>query len=193
MTFISDIPRLMEDWDWEKNELKPDEVTHGSNKKVWWVCKVEDCRHSWKTGVYHRTKKIKPTSCPACINSVVTCRNNLFIKFPEVSEEWHPTRNGDLSPECVVYGSTKKVWWLCPIQECEHVWRVSVCKRTGKVSTGCPACSGNVVTDKNNLKVNFPKLSEEWHPTKNGSLSSENVLPGSHKKVFWCCSKDFNG
>ena len=29
---------LADEWDYERNELKPEEVTCGSNKKVWWIC-----------------------------------------------------------------------------------------------------------------------------------------------------------
>ena len=33
--------------------------------------------------------------------------------FPELAEEWHPTRNGDLTPERVTPKRGKKVWWKC--------------------------------------------------------------------------------
>lgn len=32
-----------------------------------------------------------------------------------------------------------------------------------------------------------PKLSEEWHPTKNGVLRPSDFNPGSDKKVWWKC------
>ena len=31
-------PELVEEWDYEKDDLKPTEVTAGSAKKVWWIC-----------------------------------------------------------------------------------------------------------------------------------------------------------
>ena len=33
--------------------------------------------------------------------------------YPELVKEWHPTKNGDLTPRDVTHGSKKKVWWLC--------------------------------------------------------------------------------
>tara|TARA_B110000285_G_scaffold180449_1_gene203483 strand:+ start:85 stop:225 length:141 start_codon:yes stop_codon:yes gene_type:complete len=30
---------------------------------------------------------------------------------PELAEEWHPTKNGELTPFDVTKGSNKKVWW----------------------------------------------------------------------------------
>ena len=33
--------------------------------------------------------------------------------YPELVKEWHPTKNGDLTPKDVTHGSSKKIWWLC--------------------------------------------------------------------------------
>ena len=38
---------------------------------------------------------------------------NLHIINPDLSKEWHPSRNGDLNPRNVPPGSGKKVWWIC--------------------------------------------------------------------------------
>ena len=32
---------------------------------------------------------------------------------PHLVAEWHLTKNGNLTPYCVSYGSNKKVWWIC--------------------------------------------------------------------------------
>ena len=37
----------------------------------------------------------------------------LQYKFPEIAKEWHPTLNGDLTPDKVSYGSNKIIWWQC--------------------------------------------------------------------------------
>jgi hypothetical protein len=34
-----------------------------------------------------------------------------------------------------------------------------------------------------------PKLAKQWHPTKNGDLTSKDVSFGSTKKVWWKCDK----
>ena len=64
--------------------------------------------------------------------------------YPELVKEWHPTKNGDLTPEDFTYGSGKKVWWLCPKG---HEWETKINKRTRKDKpTGCPNCSGKKKT-----------------------------------------------
>jgi predicted GIY-YIG superfamily endonuclease len=42
----------------------------------------------------------------------------------------------------------------------------------------------------NDLQSQFPDISKEWHREKNGELSPADVCMGSHKKVWWRCSKN---
>lgn len=56
-------PNVASQWDTDKNLIRPDEVTSGSDKKVWWKC---ENGHSWKTAVYLRTQLNRPTGCPFC-------------------------------------------------------------------------------------------------------------------------------
>ena len=58
-----------------------------------------------------------------------------------------------------------------------------------KKPTGCGYCSGNRVSNENNLKHLFPKFAEEWHPTKNGDSRPEEFASRSGKKVWWLCPK----
>ena len=58
------LPELAKEWNYERNyPLKPDEVTKGSNKKVWWKCR--NCNFEWETAISNRTGKSK-TGCPNC-------------------------------------------------------------------------------------------------------------------------------
>lgn len=53
----------------------------------------------------------------------------LLTTHPEISKEWHPTLNGDLTPNDVSYGMKKKVWWKCIISD-EHEWTTKITERT---------------------------------------------------------------
>ncbi|MDP6459151.1 MAG: zinc-ribbon domain-containing protein [Candidatus Bathyarchaeota archaeon] len=57
--------------------------------------------------------------------------------FPELAEEWHPTKNGDLKPAQVTPGSGIKVWWKCSKRG--HGWEAVTKERTR--GTGCPFCN----------------------------------------------------
>ena len=56
-------PGLAEEWYQPLNgQLKPTEVSPGSNKKVWWRCSE---RHVWQAFIYARAKP-NGTDCPVC-------------------------------------------------------------------------------------------------------------------------------
>ena len=172
-------PKLSGEWHPTKNRnLTPKDITPGCNKKVWWRCQKN---HEWQAIVKSR---VKGAGCPFCIGLYASEENNLQVVDPKLAKEWHPVKNGSLSPRDVLPYSQKTVWWQC-IKG--HEWQTRIAMRTrGK---GCPGCSGRTPTKEYNLQVVNPKLSEEWHPTKNGDLTPKDVLPGSHKKVWWQCEK----
>ena len=47
-----------------------------------------------------------------------------------------------------------------------------------------------LIRGKNDLLSINPELAKEWNTKKNGDLKPDDVLPGSHKKVWWKCPKD---
>ena len=56
-------PEVAQQWYQPLNgELKPEEVTPGSNKKVWWRC---GDGHVWSAAIYSRTRK-RSAGCPVC-------------------------------------------------------------------------------------------------------------------------------
>ena len=149
--FISEYPELVKEWHPSKNgDLKTDQVSHGSAKKVWWMCPN---RHSYEASPGNRTSK-NPSGCPYCVGKRVCEDNNLKFLFPEIAKEWHPSKNGDLKPEEFTPGKNKKVWWLCPEG---HSYYSLISPRTRPVKpSGCPYCSGSLVSEHNNLKFILP-------------------------------------
>ena len=98
--------------------------------------------------------------------------------------QWDTEKNGALTPHDVTYGSNRKPWWRC---EKSHEWQAAVYTRTA--GAGCPYCAGKRVWhDGNDFSSRYPEIAAEWHPTKNGALSSSDVTPGTHRKVWWKCS-----
>ena len=172
-------------WHPTKNaELNPENTVSSSYKLVWWRCQV-DPRHEWQRSV---RSQIKSTSdCPACQGRRASLTNSLASRFPQISAQWHPTRNDQLTPENVLPGSHKVAWWRC-LDNQEHEWTASVKTRTrGKAD--CPLCAGRRVSVTNSLAQQFPELAAEWHPTRNEHLTPDQTLPGSHKSVWWKCAK----
>lgn len=81
---------------------------------------------------------------------------NLQAINPLLAQEWHPAKNGGLTPEDVTFGSNKKVWWQCGKG---HAWQAVVGSRRNGV--GCPYCSGRRATKETSLAVKNPQLASE--------------------------------
>ena len=168
---------LAKEWHPTKNgKLTPSDVMSGSNKKVWWMCSKG---HEWTAVISMRNKGV---GCPYCTNKAVNIDNCLATTNQELAKEWHPTKNGKLTPRDVTRGSDKKVWWIC---EKGHEYDMVVQHRDR--GNNCPYCRGLRVCENNCLATTNPELAKEWHPTKNGELTPNDVTPGSNKKVWWRC------
>ena len=116
--------------------LMPSDLCAQSNKRVWWKCQKG---HEWQAPVNGRTGKEK-RGCPICANhTTLQGYNDLASMFPDIAREWNIERNGDLSPEKVVYGSGKRVWWKC---DNGHEWQARIVDRTNNHGSGaiCPYC-----------------------------------------------------
>lgn len=61
-------PDLANEWDYEKNDFTPQQVTRGSHKDAWWKCKNG---HSWKTRISARDYR---NGCPYCASVSRTSR-----------------------------------------------------------------------------------------------------------------------
>ena len=73
---------------------------------------------------------------------------SLAETHPEVAKQWHPTKNGDLTPREFTAGSNKKGWWKCNRGD-DHEW-IATPKRMSK-GRGCSACNGRIVVLSNCL------------------------------------------
>ena len=175
-------PDLAAQWHPEKNgSTTPADVLEGSHYKAWWICEKG---HEWQAIV--KSRAIGGTGCPVCTNRRLSPgENDLAATHPELARQWHPDRNGSLTPHDVVAGTRRKVWWQC---DKGHEWQATVTARAGN-NSDCPVCAGKmVIPGENDLATHFPEISAQWHPARNGNLTPEGVTPYSNKKVWWLCS-----
>jgi hypothetical protein len=118
-------------------------------------------------------------------------KNNLFFTHPAIAKEWHPSKNGSLSPRDVTLIANRKVWWLCPK---DHVWAASVNERIR--GSNCPVCAGGKVekeiisqeaaqplAEKTiSAKVETPKDKSRKKPSKE-QISAENCLQKTNPQL----------
>ena len=186
MTGVNDLahlePSLAEEWHPRKNGgLKPTEIGIGSNTQVWWLCKNG---HEWQAPPTRRCFG-KRSGCAVCSNQKVLAGfNDLATTAPELAAMWHPTKNGALSAQDVVSGSSLKFWWVCS--------RGHSFQSTGShlvQGRGCGVCAGSQIElGVNDLQSQKPDLASEWDLTKN-KLTPQEVTLGANKKVWWLCKK----
>ena len=179
--YLSSYPSLVGEFDKTKNfPLEPHEVSHKSNKKVWWEGK--ECGHSWQAVVASR---VGGNGCPICSNQVVLSGyNDLLTKFPEVAAEWDYQKN-DKKPEETFPQSNKKVYWKC--SPFRHSWQAPPAQRVR--GRGCPTCAGKVVLEGfNDVASKYPNLLKEWD-YENNSVLPNQITFGSGKRVGWVCSQ----
>lgn len=172
---------LSKDWYYDKNGgLLPEHVTHGSTVEVWWKC--HKCNYEWLSSIHKRTHTKKGMNKKGCVKC-----DSLGMKFPEIFNMWHPTKNGNKTPFDFMAGSEEEIWLIC---DKKHVFDT-----TPKIMTrdsngnGCQYCHGNKFHVDFSLGILNPKLASEWHPTKNGTLTPFDVTLANRNQevVWWLC------
>lgn len=169
-------PDLFYEWDFGKNdELGLDiyKVTKGSNKIAWWIC--PKCNSSYDMVINAKNKY----GCPYCRGVRVNHTNSLASLKPEIAKEWHPTKNGGLTPHDFACGSSKKVWWQ---GKCGHEWETSIHNRV--VGKDCPYCSNNkILVGFNDMWTTNPELASKLLNPEDGY----KYMRYSNKKLDWKC------
>lgn len=176
-------PSVAEEWDYTRNIDRPSDFSAHSNKRKWWVCRVNPKRHFWRVSIASRTKG---NGCPYCGHQrLLKGDNDLKTLHPDLAELWHPEKNEDLKPTDLIAGSGKAVFWQCKTHR-DHYWR-SPPNRMLTQGFGCPTCSNHKLkVGFNDLATQLPDLASEWAFDLN-NLSPQNIVYGSHKKVWWQC------
>ena len=207
-------PELAKEWNYEKNgDLRPENVSWGSNKKVWWLLHynvpnsypVEHLRGKYFDFEWESEVRIRNNGaiCPFLSGYAIWPGfNDLQTVNPELAKQWHPLKNKDLKPTQVTANTDKKVWWLLsydvpldyPIvslrgKHFDFEWETSINLRNRGVE--CPFLSGRSIWPGfNDLQTVNPELAKQWHPTKNGNLKPTQVTANSGLKVWWLLPYD---
>lgn len=154
-----------------------------SNRKVLFICPIG---HEYESTP---AKRAEGKNCPYCSHHrVLIGYNDLQSQYPEIAAQWHPTRNGDLKPNDVTYGSDRTVWWQCV--ECGYEWKAAVYSvSSGK--SGCSHCSHSSVSRMENeladaLCSMLPMYADEIRVNRNKRIlivtDSDGNMIGSRLK-----------
>ena len=105
---------------------------------------------------------------------------------PELLAEWDTAGNNGLTPKTAAPSGRERAAWICPEG---HRYRAMIESRT-RMKTGCPYCAGQkTLPGVNDIVTLRPELLSLWNTERNGELSPKELMPGSHRKVWWRCEK----
>lgn len=180
-------PQIAAEWDYEHNELRPEEVLGGGQRKYWWRCSKG---HEWEASI---RKRVDGRNCPVCVGKkVIPGINDLKTVCPYLITEWNYKKN-NIIPENVAEHSNKKVWWVC---KDGHEWEMTINARVA--GRGCPQCAKkkrvetrikNSIKKKGSLFDVYPNVAREWNIDKNTELTPNDCTPKSNRKVWWMCEE----
>lgn len=117
--------------------------------------------------------------------------SSLAFQYPEVTKEWHPTKNGKLKPDLFTPKSGEIVWWLCP--QCGNEWQAPISNRTS--GHGCDVCATarRKVAKKKTLLTKRGSIDKEWclkdWDYEENEHGPEYYTNGSGEVVSWRCHK----
>lgn len=128
----------------------------------------------------------------------INYEKTLAYQYPALVEEWHPVKNGNLTPQQISAHSHYKAWWIRQFdvpndQQVESIrgkhfdfeWQATVANRS--YGTNCPFLSGYAVWPGfNDLTTVNPDLASEWNYTKN-RFTPMRYTNKSNRKAWWKC------
>lgn len=160
-------PELINEWNFSKNDIAPEDVRFNEEKEVWWKC---GNGHSWVNMVSYRSKGYG--KCVQCVS--------LYENFPELLEEWDFSKN-TIDPKFIRHGSVEKVYWVG--KDCGHSWQSSIRART-RDNHGCPYCAGQkILKGFNDLKTTHPELAKQY--SSKNLKTVEEIGRSSKVKAIW--------
>ncbi len=166
-------------WDVKKIQLfDPVKTSQSTSQKIW--CHCPDCGKEWEQ------KASQKATCKNCDERTLFLQSSLSVLFPKIADEWDIEKNFPLTPQAIFARSKDKVWWKCTQG---HTYQSSIRQRT-VMKSNCPVCLGKKFDGINSFASEFPKLLKEWDYEKNIALNPEKLLPQSHRRVHWVCSKN---
>lgn len=177
-SFALKFPRLVDEWDYEANApFVPEQFSPVSGKYVYWICSKG---HKWRARIANRSNG---NGCPFCDGKrVLAGYNDLASQYPIIANEWHPTMNGELTPNQITPSSNKQVYWLC---KNNHYWKAP--PRARVKGCNCPYCMNiKVWKGFNDLASVYPQIAKEWS-RKNIGITPDDIYFKSTKKCWWHC------
>ncbi|MFF0148536.1 putative zinc ribbon protein [Amycolatopsis sulphurea] len=173
ITPVAEVPQLLDMW---ADDASPSTVMVGDSTLRRFRCNM---------GHHPRIApaRLLDMGCPHCRGKkTASDKKWLADTLPEIAAQWHPTLNGKLAPQNVVWDSKRTVWWTAEC--CGHQWQESVRDRDKYQRLRCPSCR----TILGSLAWENPELAGTWSPAN--PVSAWHVRPHAALSFTpeWICA-----
>lgn len=182
VSVVAKRPEIVTEWDFSKNcGFGPEDFSYGSQVNAHWICEK---KHTWRTRIL--TRCVQNRNCPQCFGTrpdraPVIEERSLGFCYPHLVEEWHPTKNGDLTPWNVLAGSKRQAFWRCKKNK-RHVW-LAIIKARANLGSGCPDCHDERLLDLRR----YPKVLALLDHKKNKFIDPHRT--SVNLPMWWRCNK----
>ena len=164
--------KLLKEWNYNKNDFSPSDVTLGSNKLAWWICCI--CGNEWQATIKNR---VKGSGCPICgINRAHEKTKHSTKEFIAMVSKV----NTNIEIVGEYQSMNKKI--KCRCRDCQYEWEAL--PHNLLHGSGCPKCS--------RVKVGSKRTKTNEQFVKELMEVNENIIPkekyrNEKTKIFFYC------
>lgn len=170
---------ILDRWDYDKNNCKPEDISFKSNNKYFFKCpKGLHESKDFKICDIHKSKYplLKCKKCNSFAQAIINMYDEDYL-----NNIW--SNNNDISPWDIGAYSNKDVLITCQVNN-EHIYPIT----PGHFMDGvrCSYCSHHKIMDNNSLASIYPESIEIW--SNKNIKSPYEYAPNSGIKVWWKCN-----
>lgn len=188
-------PKLLEEWDYQKNVNNPEEYDWNSKEKVCWIYihKIRDKEnvYEWNQSILSRVNG-NTYRAMSHIGVFETFKEWALNNKPELLDEWDYELN-KFDPNEYSSAEKERVHWVKEVEKNGKIfklrWEATIEAR--KYGAECPQLSNQKVTEGFNdfatycKENNLDYLLEQW--SDRNILKPNEVPPFANRKIIWHC------
>lgn len=169
---------------------------------AWWLC--SRCQTEWECSPRRKTQGVRCPSCKAADRKNRAAASattswagdddpsipRLAESHPLLAAEWHPTKNGGLTPSDVTAANPRKAWWCNWHGNMRRwvQWKASI-KYRAEHNTDFSTSNKppyKIVVGRNDLTTKHPLLAKGWHPDNSADIAKASGA-SRQDAVEWLC------
>ena len=138
-------------WDYDKNDITPNEISYKSSKNVWWKCNTTGLSYQRRVNNQVKAQGVSPYESGKII---VEGYNDLGSTHPHIAYLWDYDKN-DMTPQEVRYTSKKSVYWID--KDNNYSYKREIRKQVDKKGKA-PLHNNQLIKGVNDVKTLYPCL-----------------------------------